>query len=235
MLNKWLTISGRIAIKLISLAGMVFIVLAILAFTRLPFDMHRNLGECDSGYFFTPEVILMLGGGGMPSESNLIRLYYTAQMAERYPHSRIIVAHPTDTSVAGQMRDYLLQAGVDQERISFMMKGTNTREQALYTSELFPELQNSKIVLVTSPENMYRSIKVFRKLKFQEIGGEPAFENAMFVDLKYNHQKAGGRVYVPDVSGSNGLRYNFWNYLKLEITCIREYVAITYYKLNGWI
>ena len=25
-----------------------------------------------------------------------------------------------------------------------------------------------------------------------------------------------------------------WNYLKLEVTCLREYAAIVYYKVNGW-
>ncbi len=31
------------------------------------------------------------------------------------------------------------------------------------------------------------------------------------------------------------IRYNFWNYLKLEITVLREYMAITWYWLRGWI
>jgi len=99
----------------------------------------------------------------------------------------------------------------------------------------YPGITNEKVVVVTSPENMYRTIKTFKKLNFKFTGGLPAFENAMFVNLEYNHRRVGGKAYVPDVSSSLDLRYNFWNYLKLEITCLRELVAILYYKLNGWI
>jgi hypothetical protein len=57
----------------------------------------------------------------------------------------------------------------------------------------------------------------------------------MFIDLGYGHRRIGGKAWVPDVSQEAGLRYTFWNYLKLEITCLREYVAIAYYWLNDWI
>jgi len=57
----------------------------------------------------------------------------------------------------------------------------------------------------------------------------------MFIDLDYAHRRIGGKVWVPDVSQDTGMRYTFWNYLKLEITCLREYAAIAYYWLNDWI
>ena len=95
--------------------------------------------------------------------------------------------------------------------------------------------KQKRMLVVTSPENMYRTVKAFRKAGFTEVGGESAFEVAMFVDLGYNHKRIGGKKYLPDVSDDMALRFNFWNYLKLEITCLREYVAIVYYKLNGWI
>jgi hypothetical protein len=53
--------------------------------------------------------------------------------------------------------------------------------------------------------------------------------------LKYSHKKLGGKKFTPDVSENMGLRYNYWNYLKLEITCLREFAALCYYKVNGWI
>jgi hypothetical protein len=31
------------------------------------------------------------------------------------------------------------------------------------------------------------------------------------------------------------LRYNMWSYLHLELFVFREYCAIGYYKLKGWI
>lgn len=215
--------------------GAIFIILLILSFTRVPFDIYRWLGEYGTEYQFKPEKIIMLGGSGMPSESNLIRLYYTADIAQHFPSASIIIAHPEDTAVTNLMGKYLNRNGVDSTRINYMLIGTNTREQVLNLQKSFEGLEQNKIIVITSPENMYRTISVFEKLKFRHITGVSAFENAMFVDLNYNHQQIGGKVYSPDVSGSLNLRYNFWNYLKLEITCLREFAAIFYYKLNGWI
>jgi uncharacterized SAM-binding protein YcdF (DUF218 family) len=177
----------------------------------------------------------MLGGSGMPSESNLIRLYYTVELSNYYKYSDIILAHPVDSGVTKSMRRYLINAGVDSTRISIMLKGTNTREQAMELKKFRPGIENRGIALVTSPENMYRTIRVFKKLDYTKIGGISAYENAMFVSLKYSHKKLGGKIFTPDVSENMGLRYNFWNYLKLEITCLREFTALVYYKLNGWI
>ena len=215
--------------------GFILLLMCVLAFTRLPFDIHRWLGTNDSELNFTPDVIVMLGGSGMPSESNLIRLFYTAHVAEMYERAPIIIAHPIDISVAQSMKKYLINSKVDSSRIHLMLKGTNTREQAMELDFSFPGFKNRKIAVITAPENMYRTMLVFRKLGFSQVGGVSPFENAMFVDLNYSHKKLGGKAFTPDVSSNLDLRYNFWNYLKLEITCLRELVAIAYYKLNGWI
>jgi uncharacterized SAM-binding protein YcdF (DUF218 family) len=233
--NRIVAVAGSLIRVTLLFSGAIALVMAILAFTRVPFDMHRWLGETGSHYRFAPDQIVMLGGSGMPSESNLIRLYYTAHLAQLHPGSSIIIAHPHDASVAGSMSDYLIAFGIDSTRISLMMEGTNTREQALRLSQLSDTVKTEKTVVVTSPENMYRTIRVFRRAGFEKVGGTAAFENAMFVDLTYQHQSIGGKVYTPDVSGNLDLRYNFWNYLKLEITCLREWVAIFYYWVNGWI
>ena len=37
---------------------------------------------------------------------------------------------------------------------------------------------------------------------------------------------------MPEVGNNLNIRYNFWNYLKLEITCLREFSAIAYYKIE---
>ena len=171
----------------------------------------------------------------MPGESNLIRLYYVGEVARNYPEAKIWIAHPKDTNVVQLMIDELQIRGVDSAGISLEMDGNNTREQAVNLKEKYPELLSKRIAIVSSPEHLFRTMLVFRKLGYQTVGGVPAFENAMFVPLGYNHKKIGGKRYVPDVSGQLSLRYNFWNYLKLEIICLREFVAIGYYQLNDWI
>jgi uncharacterized SAM-binding protein YcdF (DUF218 family) len=152
----------------------------MLAFTRIPFDWHRYLGEYATDYEFEPSSIVLLGGSGMPSESNLIRLYYCARAARVFPEIPIVIVHPHDSATADLMFAYLVEAGICRSRIRHVNKGTNTREQAIYLAE---EMDTDKegLVLITSPENMLRSVKVFRKAGFTYVGALPAFENAMFV------------------------------------------------------
>ena len=47
-------------------------------------------------------------------------------------------------------------------------------------------------------------------------------------------RKLGGNEAIPSIE-SVKMRYTFFNYLKLEITCAREYFALAYYKIKGWI
>ena len=207
----------------------------ILAFTRVPYDVHRWLGLHGSEYTFKPDYIVFLGGSGMPSESNLIRLDYTSKIYKSDTTVNVLVVHPVDTTVIRLIVEELAVKGVDRKKILIEKNGTNTREQVLQIADDYHEFKDEKIVLVTSPENMLRSVLSFRKAGFKYVGGEAAFENAMFVNLGYNHKKIGGKQLAPDVGSNMKLRYDFWNYLKLEIVCMRELVALTYYKMNGWI
>lgn len=210
------------------------LILAAGAFTRIPYDVQVWLGTKNSSYKFKPDYIVFLGGSGMPSGDNLVRLYYTAQISKKITDATVIIAHPIDTSVIALMRSNLILNGIDSSRILLITEGTNTRQQALKISNFLARQHDKNLLLITSPEYMYRSVATFRKGGFSNVGGIAAFENAMFIDLKYSDKEAGGKAYLPDVSGSIDLRYNFWNYLKLEITCMREFIAIGYYKLNGW-
>jgi uncharacterized SAM-binding protein YcdF (DUF218 family) len=235
MTNKWTRRVVRVFKYFVYTLGFIFLFLILFAFTRIPFDIHYWLGTANSAFYYKPDYIILLGGSGMPSESNLMRLYYTSELAGEFSEAPVIIAHPTDTAIIHLMCLELEAHGVDSCRIIVEKYGTNTREQALEIAGLVSGIKNKKVVLVTSMENMYRSIKVFRKSGFKYVGGRAAFENSMFVDLSYNHKRIGGKEYLPDVSESMSLRYTFWNYLKLEITCLREFTAIAYYKLNGWI
>lgn len=218
--------------------GGVFLLLLALSFTSVPFYWHRWLGELEnesSPPILMPEKIIMLGGGGMPSESNLMRLYYVSKLANAYPKTSVIIAHPLDSAVTADMRHHLMQLGVDSLRISFSHGGTNTRAQVLAMKNAKFIQPATRFVLVTSPEHMRRSCRSFEKEGFLHIQPVAAFENAMFVDLDYDHLQLGGKPYIIDVSSNDRLRYDFWNYLKLEIICIRESMAMAYYWLNGWI
>ncbi len=207
----------------------------LLAFTSIPFHAHRWLGTAGGVCYQDPEVILVLSGSGMPSGPELMRCDEAAKWAFRSPNAQVLVVLPKDSALANAMVQELGVKGVSRNRITLLMHGRNTREQAMDVASKVPEWLHRPIAVVTAPENMYRSLLTFRKLGFTQVSGAPTFDHALFDDLRYAHRGIGGKTFVPDVSSSTDLRYNFWNQLKLEITCLREYAALAYYKLNGWI
>jgi uncharacterized SAM-binding protein YcdF (DUF218 family) len=193
------------------------------------------LGSHKSSYKFYPDEIIFLGGSGMPSESNLIRLYYVSELSKKFPQSKILVVHPEDREVIEDMKQELVVRGIDSLKIQTEMTGTNTYSQAVNVAKSYPHLLKRHVLIVTSAESMLRTVQAFRKAGFESVGGQSAYEVPMFIDLGYDFKKSGGKIYSPDVSKNLALRYNFWNYLKLEITCLREFTALGYYWLNGWI
>lgn len=218
--------------------GIILLLINILALTTLPFYMHRSLGEDaswenDSTTQFTPDYIIMFGGAGMPSESNLIRLYYTAEIAGKL-HKPIILVHPEDSVCQAEMTKYLVNNGISSDSIMYMTGGSNTRSQSLSLVDSFPDIISANCLIITAPEHLSRTLKCLRKCGFQNIRGIGAFENTVDFDLSLDKQALKGNKYIPDIESTN-LRYTFWNYLKLEIICIREYLATAYYWLKDWI
>ena len=215
--------------------GVISLLMLILAATPTPFNIHYHLGDDPnkSETPFAPKYIVMLGGAGMPSESNLIRLYYTAQFANHFKVP-VVLVHPEDSICQAEMTKMLTSQGIGTDSIRYMTKGTNTRSQVLELSEQFPKLTNSPILVVTSPENMRRTIKCFNKAGFSSVRGASAREATVNFDLSLKKQKLEGNETIPNIESTN-LRYTFWNYFKLEITCLREYCALAYYKIKGWI
>ncbi|MDX9750379.1 MAG: YdcF family protein [Flavobacteriales bacterium] len=216
--------------------GWAALLMVVLACTPLPWRMHHWLGTAagDLGLRH-PDRIVVLGGSGMPSGPELLRLFHAADLARRFPQAAMDVVHTPDTAVLHAMVAELRHRGVEAARIHGLAEGTNTRGQALAYHRAHPGLAGTRIALVTAPENMYRSVRAFRKAGPGEVYGVPAWDTPLFSDLAYHHRSIGGGRYVPDVSGSNALRYDFWNRLKLQITCLRELAAIAYYRLNGWV
>lgn len=207
--------------------------MVVLAFTRIPFDVHRWLGTAAGKCGSTVDMIVVLGGSGMPSGPELLRLHHAARLAVEWEQAALVVIHPGEPLVMRSMVDELVLRGVRLDRIDTLNAGNNTREQAVL---LKARLKHpAAIAIVTAPENMFRSVRAFRSVGFAQVCGAPAWDQAMFHDFDYQHRAIGGRAWVPDVSERPDLRYTFWNYLKLEVTCLREVAAIAYYRLNGWI
>lgn len=229
MKNKLLNILKVVTITL----GCIFFLMLLMAFTPLPYYMHHSLGRDpnESDMIFEPDYIVMMGGGAMPSEDNLIRLYYTAEFSKYY-HTPVIILHPDDSLCAHRMFDNLVCQGVDTADVMFSHKGRNTRAQVIGLRDDFPEMLNKNLLVITSPSHLTRSVKSFNKADFTSIRGVAAFNEPVDFDLSLN-------IADMDDDGllvrNTKLRYTFWNYLATEINCLREYCAIAYYKVKNWI
>jgi uncharacterized SAM-binding protein YcdF (DUF218 family) len=213
--------------------GALFFVMVVLAFTSGPFYAYYRLGqnpnETDS--LLQPRHIVMFGGAGMPSEDNLIRLYHTAALARHFDLP-VILVHPEDPICQAEMTRLLRQGGIDS--ILYMTEGANTRSQALELMAAYPELAEEPFIAVTSPEHVRRTVKCLNKTGFQNVIGKAAYPATVDFDLSLKKRKLGGNEAIPSIE-SVKMRYTFFNYLKLEITCAREYFALAYYKIKGWI
>lgn len=208
------------------------VVFIILSFTSLPYWAYYGLAATDDQLEVTPSTIVIMGGDGMPSPSGLMRLYNGIEKAVEHPNSKIIIALPYNeydsTFQLSLMAYELVQKGIDTNRIVFAPKGFNTRSQALEIKELADT--SAPMLIVSSPEHMYRSIHSFRKVGFQIVGGSPSFENPSDEEkLKDETDKDETKV------RNLALRYNMWSYMQYEIIVMREYTAIAYYWVKGWI
>ncbi len=221
--------------------GFLFLIILFLSFTTLPYWGYYWLGTSQSKITEKPDYIILLGGGGMPSESSLMRVFYAHRAAMESPESRIVISIPGNpedsTSTARQVAQELISKGIDKQRILYEQTGTNTRSEALQLQQFNSEnLTGKSILLVTSPEHMRRAVLVFRKAGFTRVSALPAFESAIEAKLFFEDDQLGGnKILVPDIGGNTEVRYQFWNHLKYEILIAREMAAMGYYKLRGWI
>jgi uncharacterized SAM-binding protein YcdF (DUF218 family) len=228
----------RIVRKILVLIGSFFSICLLLALTEQPFWGYHWLGTSKSEIKWEPEYIVLLGGGGMPSQSNLMRSWYTEKAAKSFPDAKVLITIPGDItdslSTPQLVKKELEMRGIHSDKIIFENDATNTRSQALNCRNHIK--MQTPILLVSSPEHMRRAVLSFKKAGFEKINGLPAFENALEADLTFSDDELGGRkTAVPDVGNNINARYQLWNHLKYEILITRELAALAYYRLRGWI
>jgi len=171
-----------------------------------------------------PEYIVVLGGGGIPSDTGLMRTYYGATHSIAFPDATVIVALPADedpeTSSVGRMKDELVLRGVPASSILMETKGRNTHEQAEgIRAMLGPGTIDAPVHIVTERSHLRRSVLCFRKAGFSRVFG-------------IGTHNTGAEA---DVGAGTFLRYTLWTNLQLQIRVMREMIATGVYKLRGWI
>ena len=73
-------------------SGGLLLIMVALACTRLPFDAHRALGLWGESTK-APKAIVVLGGSGMPSGPELLRLQHAAALAQVIADAPVMVVH----------------------------------------------------------------------------------------------------------------------------------------------
>ena len=214
----------------ISILTCVFV---LLAFTEIPYWAYYTLASVEEVIEGKPKTIVIMGGDGMPSPSGLMRCYYGAEKALLFPEAKIIIALPSSEEDSSKqlhlMAHELVLKGVDTNRIQFAKKGFNTRSQAQEIAALLTD-KSENLLIVSSPEHMFRCIASFKKLGFKHVGSNPAFEKPNSEkQLKDKSKERDKRI------RNLTLRYNLWSYMQYEIIVLREYLAISYYWFKGWI
>jgi len=225
----------KVAKWAVGVSGAFALLFFILSFTDIPYHAYHWLGTSNSKLTKKPDVIVLLAGNGMPSPDGLIKAYYTAEAANEFKEAEIIIALPYgETDSLGElqlMKHELMMRGVDSSRIQFEPNGFNTHSQAENIAAKYEERKNKlAVLLITTPEHMYRSVETFLKAGFANAGGIPAFEKPIDEEkIKDNERTSDTRVKNP------AFRYNMWSYMNYELLVLREYFAIAYYKTKGWI
>lgn len=216
--------------------GVIAVLMLVISFTSIPFDAYHALSLPHQPLPAEPDVIVILGGGGMPSADGLQRTHFGAIASNAYPNAEVVIALPAGSDTINPYKQLKLMAnelvtkGVDPNNIKFESKGYNTHAQAVILHSNYHSDWNPSILIITSPEHMFRAVRCFEKVGFTSVGGLPTFE------VPVNEKNLKGKLELDQLEMENvALRYNMWSYLQYEIRVLREYVAITYYWMLGWI
>src|SRR5690606_12979609 len=81
----------RFYIKAISTLSTIFV---ILAFTDVPYNAYHSLSLKNQQLATKADVIILMGGDGMPSPNSLMRVYFTSKVAKENESAKIVIAMP---------------------------------------------------------------------------------------------------------------------------------------------
>lgn len=220
-------------------AGVVFVTILALCFTPYPWRAYTWLARDGHVLKSAPDVLVLMGGGGIPSETGLMRSYVVAQMARIHPNALVAVAMPDTNDVSCiRMREELILRGIQPDRIVWEDRGRNTREQAMrLRTMLYADGMEPAVLVITSPNHVKRCLLTFRKAGFHEVAGLAEFGESLTADMHYEREDLGGKpaIPLPDIGRTYTFRYAFWNNLGYQMRVLHELTGLAYYRVMGWI
>ncbi|MDD2239830.1 MAG: YdcF family protein [Kiritimatiellae bacterium] len=244
----------RILHGVVLLAGVVALLGAALQFTPWPWRAYRGLGTTANLSARPPTHILVMGGSGIPGESGLMRTFYGALAAAEHPEAELLVAMPraaSESEASQAYLDELARRGVAPHTMRILDRGRNTREQALRLADyLGDSIGDATVLIVSNPEHIRRCAAALRKAGIRHLAVMPAHSLSIEDALPWRAADLEAPItgsapaaaastavakWVPDVGGSMVLRYNLWAHLGYTLDVAREWTALAYYRLRGWI
>ncbi|GAB5539252.1 MAG: hypothetical protein Salg2KO_13550 [Salibacteraceae bacterium] len=227
----FLTTTKTIIRATLLVLGVLLFVAVCLSFTSIPFWAHYNLSVTESTLTSDPEQVIILSGGGMPSGDGLMKVFYASKLVRKYPEMEVVIALPNDTADSAGVKNIMLYKtalagfGVDTGKVKWLKDGYNTRTQAVASAGS----KHKPTIVLTEPVHTYRAVSAFRNVGFTQVQGIATHETALGeVGLSSSKSE------LVEIR-SLGLRYNVWSYIRYEVLVLREYTALSYYWLRGWI
>jgi len=228
------------------LTGGTALLYTALLFTPLPWHIYKGLWAVPSPSELPPTHILVMGGSGIPGESGLMRTFYAAEAARQNPNADVWIAMPLDATDSPASKAYLEEIqlrGIPTNRVRILEGGRNTREQALrLATRLAEDPDAACVMIVTSPEHTRRTAAAIRKTSDIPLRAFPAFPISLEDPLPWSVEELNTpgttthtQTVIPDIGASMVLRYSLWANLRYMHESLREYAAMLYYRLQGWI
>lgn len=131
------------------------------------------------------DCVIVLGAqirGERLTQSLVYRLERTVQIASANPHMRIVVSggrgRGEDVTEAYAMAQYLLEHGIDGQRIFMEDQSHNTRENLKF-SGCFIEKDES-VGIVTNSFHCFRARRIAKKIGYDRVYSIPAKSNHIF-------------------------------------------------------
>lgn len=135
--------------------------------------LSRYNAQADPG----ADVLVVLGAQWKdtgPSEVLRRRLDEAIDYLEQNPGTKVIVSggqgENEAISEAVGMQGYLIQAGVDPERILVEDESANTYENLVYSGELLDK-ENDRVVIVTNNFHVFRALSIAKKQGYAHAEG----------------------------------------------------------------
>lgn len=160
-------------IRYLIMAALACFVVSFIIVLSLIIYNTRNTSEAGADY------VVVLGcqvAGEYASLPLLSRGYTAVRYLNKNPETKVIVTGGQgpgeNISEAESLRRLLTENKIDKERIFLEDKSRNTRENFVFSDELY-KLSDKKIIIVTSDYHMFRALSIAKKLNYSDVSGLP--------------------------------------------------------------